>query len=87
MNNQGEKILSRCERIFCDYFILYIASHCPIEVRSIIMPEAIDIAKRMSTIFSVSFLGLFVLNNTANATPEFMSNPEIIAPAERMLDV
>ena len=51
------------------------------------MPEAIDIARRMSTILSVSFLGLFVLNNTANATPEFISNPEIIAPAERMLDV
>ena len=55
-------------------------------VISIIIPEAIDIARRMSTILRVSFLGLFVLNKTTKATPEFTSNPESIAPDERILD-
>ena len=47
------------------------------------MPDAMDIIRKRSIILSVFFLGLFVLKRTARATPEFISNPESIAPDER----
>ena len=49
-----------------------------------IIPETIAIESRIPIISKVFFLEGFVLKRTARATPELTSNPEIIAPAERL---